>query len=310
MGSPGEPRRSGWRVARVVAAAVPLAMFMSCGLFEGERPELVPSTTTVLPTEPSVLDLGAEPRQALRYALTPGHELTTMISTQVTVDQTAGTSNELVSSPAINQTVLFRVVASDASGSDLSFEITDATVDRSGTPLSDDEWADLTSAARQLVGLTGTTRMSDRGKIESFEYDHPADLDLELAHSLEAATNRPGGLALPLPVEAVGVGARWETITSFDMGSVVNVQTTTYTITAIEGSRISYTGTLTHRTTRGPLSTDLEGTVDGRIDLNTYSPNSDTSTTGTSTEKTTGEDGATTAVTQVRETEVTILTIE
>ena len=298
---------------RLLVLAPLLAVVAACGLFEGERPTLSPTSTTVVPTEPSVLDPGREPRRVLRYELTAGQETTSVISVRMSVDQTSEGSSELIASPGLSQTIRFTVTGVDGSGADLAFVVESAEVDRSGTTLSDEDLFFLTGSVRQLVGLTGSARITDRGAMESFVFEAPDGLDGALVSALELATGRPDTLTLPLPSEPVGVGARWETVTSIDLGSNRIDQTAVYTVTEIDGNLITYTGTISqrgsHRSSDGPVTPGTgghQGTVEGRLDLSALTPVSSTTLSGTITQTLPTDSGTPREVVQVQEMAVTV----
>jgi len=156
-----------------------------------------------------LISRGTGDRRRLRLRLHRG--AITHLSVEVTlgVDQTVAGQHTVISSPAIIETLELRItdVAEDHTAR-YRYEVTAVEVGTGGS-LSPSAEASLRQRVRQLVGLSGSGRVSDRGKTLSHELDLPASLTPELRSRLEQLDDQIGTLSVPLPEQAVGTGARW-----------------------------------------------------------------------------------------------------
>ncbi len=240
-------RRRTRRTRPITAAALALVL-SGCAVFDGgERPTLAPeqATTTTTPERTELLEPGAEPRRPVRLALTPGATATVAVRTDLDVLQVSGGEEQRLDTPAVVQTVTFTVEKVDPQGAAVSFTFDDVVVDASAGDLSDAEALTLIAELRQLVGLGGTAVMTDRGRLESVDYAVPDGLDEDVAATLEQFEGRLGGLAVPLPEEPVGAGARWRASGSTVAAGVTVEETATYEVVAMDANGVTYRFDLT-----------------------------------------------------------------
>ncbi|QXC59460.1 hypothetical protein KSP35_13735 [Aquihabitans sp. G128] len=305
-----------------VALVVPLT---GCGLFGSDDDAAPPSTTSAAPTSTTqpasqVLDAGAEPRQALRLRFAEGATTTATIRLDLDVSQQSSGHTQALDSPAVVETVRFTVDRVHAGGADLSFTFTDAQVDRTGTSLSDGEHLALTAEVHQLVGVGGTATVTDQGQLGDLSYQLPDDLDPDLAATLDQAQDQLAALAVPLPDEAVGVGARWKTDATSTLAGLEVRTETTYEITAIDGDDVAYTATteqtadpqpvdlatLPTGTTARLVSSDVTGSAKGTLSLTAPVAGSSSSSKGTQVVDVTRGTAAPVRLTQQLETAVVV----
>ncbi|MEO6627703.1 MAG: hypothetical protein ABIP03_03965 [Aquihabitans sp.] len=252
-----------------VGATILLAtsVLTGCALFGQEDPTVTgsPAPAVGRATEPTtvVLNRGAAPRRALRMNLKAGDVTTVALTIDLEIVQRdadqadqaeAGDSvDQIIDPPAIREVVRFRVdrVAGDVA--DLSFAFTGATVDRTGTNLTDPEFVELTASVQKIIGLGGQGQITNRGVVQNFRYDPPEDIDPNVATALRNAEDQMGALAFPLPVEAVGVGAQWRSTTQSKVSGISVRQTTTYNLTAVAGDTLTYTATTRQEAAEQPV---------------------------------------------------------
>ena len=230
------------------------SVLTGCALFGQEDPTVTgsPAPAVGRATEPTtvVLDRGAAPRRALRMNLKAGDVTTVALTVDLEIaqrdadDAKAGASgDQKIDPPAIREVVRFRVDRVAGGVADLSFAFTGATVDRTGTNLTDPEFVELTASVQKIIGLGGQGQITDRGVVQNFRYDPPEDIDPNVATALRNAEDQMGALAFPLPVEAVGVGAQWRSTTQSKISGISVRQTTTYDLTAVAGDMLTYKAT-------------------------------------------------------------------
>jgi hypothetical protein len=160
----------------------------------------LPGMTTL---EPEMIDLGAEPRQELRYHFSEGQ--TETFGLAMTMDMTAALDGTRTVDMAMSVSAEMHLVVTDV------YEDGSARVEQTfsryefgdtGDPLVD---AELETMAEQFEGLGLWLVVSDRGTIAEYGVDMSGKLSPEIEQQL-----RDSAVAVqPLPEEPVGVGARW-----------------------------------------------------------------------------------------------------
>src|SRR5690606_16066778 len=89
-----------------------------------------------------------------------------------------------------------------------------------------------------LVGAAAVVSIDERGFQHELSLGLPGGLGPELTQFMEAARIALGDLALPLPDEAIGVGAKWQVERTLDQGGVAVKEKTYYELIAAEGTRV------------------------------------------------------------------------
>jgi len=238
--------------ALLTCAALALS---SCGLFGGDsdgsdasRTTVPSSTTTTSTTLPKpatdLLTPGAAPRRVLQVALTPG--VTTLaLTTDIDVTQRASGTTATVPSPAVRELVTFTVGPVTNGTAEVSFLIKSAAVVRANTDLTDAQVASVNEAYAALVGIGGTGQLDTQGHLTGFTYQSPATVPPELRTYLDKVQDQFQDLTVPLPTEAVGVGAQWRSTRTVVSSGVNIAQETTYTVTSLSDTAMGYTSVVT-----------------------------------------------------------------
>lgn len=286
-----------------------LLLASGCSLFDDGASSAPPSTTTTTVPNPEVLEVGQAPLRDLRLRLQEGTTTTVTVAVDLDVTQDPGPSEEALDSPTVSETVTFTVDDVEGDRAELSFAFTAVDVERSGTDLTEEEHRQLVADLQDLVGIGGSGRVTDRGHFTAFSYDLPEDLAPRLAASVGQFEDQLGDLAVPLPTEPLGVGARWRTRSSSTLAGAQLDQESTWEITAITDREVSYQVTSTldaadqtldaadlpAGTTARLVSAKASGTATGTMDLDSVVATSESSLTGTQTvEFSNGDDTPTT----------------
>lgn len=235
-------------------------------------------TTVVL------LDAGAEPRTELRLMIAPScGEITTFTQVQEVFQSLDGATTPSAG-PIGNVIEMATSATPNGDDYDVRAEVISAAAAPDTPPAVA---AGLDAQLASLVGLTTVTTMTDRGvqlpgttRVEGGEALGP------LRETVEAVAQTQS----PLPVEAVGVGARWETVGVVDVQGLMVTTTTTTEVVAIEGTIVDLTVTGTQDVAIGSIMrvqgtsaevTEWTSTTTGSItlDLATISPISSTAVT-------------------------------
>lgn len=229
----------------MVATACAVALVgTGCGLFGGDddaEPPPAATTTTVPAPSTELLDPGAEPRRTLRFAFEPS-ESTVDVVVDLDVVQDQGGDPVIVDLPPVRQRVRITTGALVDGEAPVEMEVESLEVAPTAT-LSDGDRAELDQELDDLAGLRGTGRIDTRGRVHSFRYTAPAGAGDELDGLVAGFSDHLAGMVAPVPDEPVGVGARWRSTTSADVGGAAVPVTTVYELTDIEDDAVSFTST-------------------------------------------------------------------
>jgi len=235
------------RTTAILLAIVALHSLSACGLFGGEddptpttAPAPITTTTTVPAPTTELLDPGREPRRALRFRFEAG-EVTIRTIVDLAVVQQADEAFFALDLPPVQQTVrLTTAPAGDGRDAEVSLEVTALTL---GAGATAEEREALEAELGALVGLRGTGRIDELGRVVSFDYDLDVDVSADLDPIVAGFGDQLEALVAPLPEEPVGVGARWRTTTAADLGGTSVPVATVYEVTELTGDQVSYSST-------------------------------------------------------------------
>jgi len=182
----------------------------------------------------TLLDPGAEAgRRELRFKLTEGATDTMVMSMkmgmEMTMNEQAMPKTEL---PTMTFTVTMKVEKIDESGdATCVLEFTDAAIaDEEGViPAVRDGMQD---AAAKVKGMGAEVVISDRGITRSSKTRGDAK-DPQVAQLMESMNQSMQQMSCPFPKEAVGVGAKWQVVTTPNLGGFTQTLTATYTLTSL-----------------------------------------------------------------------------
>jgi hypothetical protein len=104
--------------------------------------------------------------------------------------------------------------------------------------------AAIKAAMGGMKGLSTTSTLSDRGVTKDSQVQLPADTDPQARQMLESMKDSLGQLAVLLPEEAVGPGAKWEVRQPVKSQEMTIMQTATYQLISSEGDRLSLKSTV------------------------------------------------------------------
>jgi hypothetical protein len=179
----------------------------------------------------TLLDAGAAPRQELRYRLEAGR---TEYGAMRASMQMGGAMMPPVSSPPVTMRMVMRTTDVNADGvARYEFEIT--SVDAASGALAPDA----------ATGVGGWARIDARGLFLEGDFDLDAPVDPEAEQLLGDLNQSIQEMSAPFPLEAVGVGARWQVDSRIDAGGFRAEQTAEYTMLSRDGDRIELQVTVT-----------------------------------------------------------------
>jgi hypothetical protein len=179
----------------------------------------------------TLLDPGAEPRSLLRFDLAAGTSSMTTSQSQEITQSFLGQTQPTAAFDFVFVMQIDTVPVAD--GYELTSTVTSAG---SGPGTAADVAAVLDESLAALAGFRSITVIDDRGRILSAELDEAslAGVPAEIT-DLMRQLGESNQIAAPLPDEAVGVGARWQVEQRLEVNGISLVQTTEYTLTAVDG---------------------------------------------------------------------------
>ncbi len=246
-------------------------------------PDVVVADAVPAPTL-KLVAAGKGTKKPLRFAPVKGTKRTIVMTSQQAMAR--GLKGKLPAptpTPAVRSTIEIEVL--DVTGDDirLAFIYKNAEVvpDKSAKP---DQVKLLETALASFVGLKGTCVVTTRGVTKEVAFETPANAKPEVRTAIETAKSVATQIAQPLPEEAVGVGAKWQTTATQTAGEVTANTTAAYELLASTESSVklkvtmsldgkgSGAGNLTTVTTgRGETTVDLVGVVPSasKLDMRT-----------------------------------------
>lgn len=250
-----------------------------------------PATTTPAPAAPAeqpplpeitVLDAGqADGRVQLRFTPKVGDSQTVVMRMKVdTAAKINGQANPATSTPGTAVTMKVTVAEITTDG-DIKYgmAIVDAVAfDTENVPQP--TVAAINKSLSDMKQLKGDVVMSNRGIVKSavFKGDNSNPM---LKNMIEGMNQTASQFSVPLPNEAVGVGAKWEVKAKPTLSGVKAETTTTYTLNAREGTVLTFDVTqvvkVEEQDVQSPMLApgsklrvkSMSGTGKGKLTLNT-----------------------------------------
>jgi hypothetical protein len=181
------------------------------------------------PTQVQLLNPGSEPRQELRFKPRVNAKQTMTITTNMDVATSiASQPVPKIKFPASVMKMEQVVTQVDANGDIHSqFSYTDADVVADPT-VPPELLNTVRSEIKKVVGLRGSSIMDNRGQIKSGNIVLPEGGDPITKQLFNQMSNSLSQFSSPVPLEAVGKGAKWRVSSSLDIGGIQLTQSTLY----------------------------------------------------------------------------------
>ena len=216
---------------RAVAALA--ALFAAAGCCQSaERKDRTPAAFAL-----ALLDDGHEPRRALRYPSDPPPPQKMSLSLHVAMKmEVPGSPVPPVSMPGLR--LLIDLTGRDRDG-EVRYEFTVTDADLTGAEAAHPSLvAAMRKGVGSLVGATGTVSVDPRGFQRELSIGLPSSLGQELTQFMNSAKLAIGQMAVPLPEEPIGVGAKWQVEETIAQDGIQVRQKTYYELLAIDGPRV------------------------------------------------------------------------
>lgn len=182
-------------------------------------------------------DPGSTPRSLLR--IQPGSTPARRIVTFTTEVMQSGIATQTVGPLAIQTTIAFSGTTKGPGGTiqlPYKYEGFQLLASSVGTP---EELAAVRAALSQSPGLGGQFTLSPTGAVVSGHISVPSGTSSALRSLLQQLSDQSTQLSVPLPTQAVGVGAHWRATTQLTVGGISLTQTYDYTLRAHDGTTVA-----------------------------------------------------------------------
>jgi hypothetical protein len=127
-----------------------------------------------------------------------------------------------------------------AENGDITYEMVMGDMGVSDEPGSTPEVAEaIKSVLTGIKGLSGSGTISSRGFGKGLEFKVPADTNPQARQIMDQMKDMYAQLAVPLPEEAVGPGAKWEVKLPIKAQGMTIDQKATYEVVSLEGERLT-----------------------------------------------------------------------
>jgi hypothetical protein len=195
------------------------------------------SATADAPTV-TVLDAGKGPQKQLRFTARKGLKKTCVIRLTMGMSMDLGNGSPVTQGmPTIEMTFDIKVTDVTADG-DIAYDLVFKRPRVIATPgVSKAVVSAMSGVVKAFEGITGHSTMSNRGIVKDLELEIPDAVSPQVRQMMDSMKQSFSQLSAPMPEEAVGVGAKWETKTKLAMNGPVIDQTATTTIVALAGNK-------------------------------------------------------------------------
>lgn len=198
---------------------------------------LLASTTAPAQTSATVrlLEPGSGQQQPLRYRFESGRTETARLDSTVQMTMVAtGVQLPLVEATPITMELRLRTAEVAADGSArLAFEVLSAQATGNSATA-----AQMNAALAGLKGLSGNYSLDSRGMVSIGQSAASSRAPGASTPSVAEIQEQMQLLATPLPVEPVGVGARWQAVQQTTTNGLEVTQTTEYTLRSRNGNQV------------------------------------------------------------------------
>ena len=183
-----------------------------------------------------LLDRGATPRSRLR--LTPNGTPQAVVVTLSTEVTQSGASSQHVGPLQIRTVVSFAPSSTTTNGTIRvpyaygAFRLLDTS------EASPAELSAIRDAFTQFEGFGGQLTLSPTGAVISNTYSIPPTVNTTVRNLLQQLSGQSDQLGVPLPTQAVGVGARWRGTTHLVVAGISLTQTYDYLLRSRDGARL------------------------------------------------------------------------
>jgi len=183
---------------------------------------------------------GAEPRKQLRFTSTKGFHQDALMTMDMTMALDMGVQKLPKTILPTTKMIMDSTVTEVSGDGDIHYEFKLRDIEvvpREGAP--DAMISSMKTALAGMDGLSGSSTVSNRGVVKTATFKIPDSLPQQMRQTMDSLQESVGQVAVPLPAEAVGVGATWEAVSQITRGNGINMtQKTSYELVSLVDSRV------------------------------------------------------------------------
>jgi hypothetical protein len=182
---------------------------------------------------------GADPKTQLRFKIPAGFKTGGVVSLTMGLTMNmAGMALPAMDLPGMKMTFDVAVTNVAANG-DVTYDLAFSGMTSEPAPGTDPSVAAMIQgSAAAIKEIKGTATISNRGVTRSTTFDLSKMTDPNLKQALEQVSSQIEGMAMPLPEEAVGIGARWEGRAAVNAGGMATYVRTEYELVSVTGNTV------------------------------------------------------------------------
>lgn len=242
-----------------------VALLFAAGCDKGDKPapsSSSPSTAGAASTgggsstpEIKVLDAGKAPKATLRFAPQKDAKQSIVMAMDMGMTMDLGGGARSQQMPTTEMTMDVSITDIAANGDiRYRFELTKIDVLESGgnAALVDA----MKTALTGMTGLSGTAHVTNRGFTKDMTVNVPAGVNPQISQFLDSLKQSFSQLTAPLPEEAVGLGAKWDTSTRITQNGMTMTQVASNEIVALDGNVLTLAIKLSQTAPRQTIKKD------------------------------------------------------
>ena len=221
-----------------------------------DRGEKAPSTRAPDGPTIKVLNAGKDPKRVLRVKAPKDEKQTVVMALDMGITLDMGGVPRTQTIPTISMPMDVTVNDVAANG-----DIRYTFVLREPSILADDVTPPAVIEAMKgatvgIAGLKGTAVVTNRGFTKDVHVTTPPGASPQIVQMVDSLEQSIGQMAAPVPEEAVGVGATWETTMNITKSSMKLTQVATTEIVAMEGDVVTLSIKLTQSAPKQKITTN------------------------------------------------------
>lgn len=217
--------------------------------------------TTVKPaadsgtTQVKLLQAGAEPRKVLRLAPKVGDTQTMALTMKMGMEmKMAEMEMPAMKIPPMHMDMNVKIKEVSDAG-DITYELSMGDAKMDDDPDASPEIAKAMEAAMAgLKDMSGTVKLSNRGIALDLDWKTPNGANAQVQQTIDQMKDSMSHLTAPLPEDAVGVGAKWESTGTVKSQGMSLKQTATYELLSLEGDRVTIKTAITQSAANQKIS--------------------------------------------------------
>lgn len=220
---------------------------------KAQQSTVTPEKSAVTPKPPlsasrptlRLLTAGAVPRQIVRFKPTVNSkQIVTMsmaMNMGLLIANKSMPTNKLPDTAITFETLVNQI---DPNG-DIHYQFQYTNVDIVGaSKLPADLLVQLRTQLQKLKGVRGMVVVDSRGQTKSGKFDLPPELDSANKQMLKQISHSVEQLFSPVPESALGVGAKWQVVSTPKLNGIVLQQITTYELMSFQTGGMTLNVTL------------------------------------------------------------------